>query len=1160
MTPLRIFISSPGDVAQERAVARRVLGRVQAAYAGRVTLEPVLWEQEPLLATASFQAQIVRPSQADIVVAVVWSRLGTPLPDTVLRPDGSRYRSGTEFEIEDALAGARASGRPRVVLYRKTAEARRWFASAEEAVDANAQREALEQFLAGLLRNRSDGTFAGAFHPFRSAAEFEELLEIHLHKLVRDLVPDAAESSETSATAWSFGSPFRGLQSFELEHAALFFGRTAATAAAVEKLQDHARQGRRFLLLIGMSGGGKSSLAQAGVLHMIMQPGVVEGVAAWAWAVLRPGDGRGDLLQVLAHALCGPTALPELEAEALASGLRHDVQGAIDAITAALDARASGPAHLALVVDQLEEVFSDRNVAADERARFVGAIDSLIARGRTWIIATLRSDFYARCVELPALVALKEGGQFDVAPPGPAEIAQMIRMPAAAAGLRYEVDPKTGERLDERLRDAMLNRASALPLLQFTLEELYRRRTGAGMLTFAAYDAMGGLEGALANRADAIFSEQSPDVQAALPRVLGPLVSTSEDDDAFSRRHAPLDAFGDEPAQRLVHALIEARLLVSDRASDGTVQVSVAHEALIRHWPRAVEWLQANRELLRIRERVRTAALRWSSEERRADFLLAAGKPLAEATQLRDSDWRLEPLEQAFIAASDQRRRRNQALRRAAVGGLAVLSVVATGAAVFAVRQAEVAHREATTASRTSDFMTSLFAIADPGEDRGSRVTARELLDRGASKIRTELRDEPLIRAGMMNTMGAAYSGLGLYDPALRLTAEARDERLAQLGRFHADTLRSQNAHAAALYLAGDYPKAESAFRESQAIAATVHPRGDVERVRANVGLADVLSAAGKPDEAEPIYRDALRDLAALAGDRRRERTFALAGLATSLYFQGKLDEAADVFQQARTLGEEALGADHPKVLESASNIASIAYQKADYARAGALWTETLPRYRATFGAEHAEVAGILNNLGRVALIERKFDVAIRYLEEALVLDRRYKGADHDDLILPLNSVGLARMGIGDHAGAAKAFDDAMAIARSHDHWMTGVILTNVADFDVRRGDMKVAEAHVREARAALERAFPRDQHKDEAWRYDLLASIEGAILAQQGRLAEARPLVLDGVDRLASRFGERSLFAVDAMMRAARVLDAAREPRLAAQMRERIQRAQPTS
>ena len=247
-------------------------------------------------------------------------------------------------------------------------------------------------------------------------------------------------------------------------------------------------------------------------------------------------------------------------------------------------------------------------------------------------------------------------------------------------------------------------------------------------------------------------------------------------------------------------------------------------------------------------------------------------------------------------------------------------------------------------------------------------------------------------------------------------------------------------------------------------------------------------------------------------------------------------------------------------MLESASNLASIAYQKADYGRARELWERTLPQYREIFGSEHAEVAGVLNNLGRVALIERRFDIARQRLDEALALDRRYKGPAHDDLILPLNSLGLARMGMAEYGQAALAFDEASAIARKHEHWMLGVILTNVADLKIRTGDYAAAEQAAREARALLERAFPREAHKDEAWRYELLASVEGAILSQRGRFAEAQPLLVDAVDRLAARFGESSLFAVDAMRRASRHFENAREQRLATQMNERIKRAQRNS
>jgi hypothetical protein len=254
--------------------------------------------------------------------------------------------------------------------------------------------------------------------------------------------------------------------------------------------------------------------------------------------------------------------------------------------------KISDPARLrmVLVIDQMEEIFTMERVDKEDRERFVAVLSSLARSGFVWVIATMRNDFYPRCAEIPELVSLKEGsGQYDVLPPSFSEIGQMIHYPARAAGLRFEVNPQTGAKLDDALHEAAAGDPESLPLLEFTLDELFKGRGEDGILSFAAYAALGGLEGALAGRAEEVFSALAPEVQTHLPHIFRRLVTVKPGEErAFTSRPAPLEVLQDGPESRvLVDTFVKARLLVADRTADGQAVVRLAHEALLRRWPRS---------------------------------------------------------------------------------------------------------------------------------------------------------------------------------------------------------------------------------------------------------------------------------------------------------------------------------------------------------------------------------------------------------------------------------------------------------------------------------------------------------------------------------------------------------------------------------------------
>ena len=180
---IKVFISSPGDVIPERQIAKMVLGRLNDEFSGRALLVPILWEEEPLLVTEAFQAQIHPPRDADIYLGVLWSRIGSRLPPSITRDDGSEYESGTVFEFEDALSGHRETGKPEMLLYLKTGFPEISLGDRDAVLGRLDQIELLGEYRERMLMGQ-DGTYAAAFHMFETMDHFESMLDMHLRKLV----------------------------------------------------------------------------------------------------------------------------------------------------------------------------------------------------------------------------------------------------------------------------------------------------------------------------------------------------------------------------------------------------------------------------------------------------------------------------------------------------------------------------------------------------------------------------------------------------------------------------------------------------------------------------------------------------------------------------------------------------------------------------------------------------------------------------------------------------------------------------------------------------------------------------------------------------------------------------------------------------------------
>ncbi|MCJ7529369.1 MAG: ATP-binding protein, partial [Methyloceanibacter sp.] len=471
MKSVRVFVSSPGDTHFERMRVERVVERLNGEFSGMAKLEAIRWEGKYYQARATFQQQIPEAAECDLVIAILRHRLGTELPDDFpTMPNGEPYPSGTAYEILSAIEASKIKSVPDVYVFRYSEPPT--VKLDDEATNklVSEQWNRLKSFFKTWFQTQ-DGKFKLAFHSFQSTDEFEGEIE----KLLRGWLEEKVLKGRS--VLWPIdtkGSPFRGLAAFGAKHAPVFFGRSRDITKAIDALKDAGGRGNPFLLIVGASGSGKSSLALAGLSPRLTAPGVVPAVDVWRVAVMRPGEDPGGPIAALAARLFQSEneldeddkgrlpALPEI-AESdyatkadLAGLFAHADETSAKPILRALDriaeteAQRSGHdrpvrADLLIVVDQLDELFGG-GISEEMRARFATLIAHLVATGRVWVIATLRADLYERFLKEPELLAMKtKGATYDLAPPGATEIDEIIRGPATAAGLVYETDPKTGE-------------------------------------------------------------------------------------------------------------------------------------------------------------------------------------------------------------------------------------------------------------------------------------------------------------------------------------------------------------------------------------------------------------------------------------------------------------------------------------------------------------------------------------------------------------------------------------------------------------------------------------------------------------------------------------------------------------------------------------------
>jgi WD40 repeat protein len=586
-------------------------------------------------------------------------------------------------------------------------------------------------------------------------------------------------------------NPYRGLHKFTEDDAEFFFGRDAAIQSLLDTVEHllNRKTGPdlpNLVAVLGPSGSGKSSLVRAGLIPAL-RAGRIAGSETWPIKVMVPGTHP---LNELAAQFVEATGrgLPALRTELNAGG--QVLPQLIQEIMLRLD-KPEGSVFV-LVIDQFEELFTLCRDEA-ERQTFLAQLLQVAhdRHNRAFIILTMRADHYDKAAAYKGLAELITRNQMLVSPMTERELREAILLPAEAVGLELE------KALVEVLLNDTFNSPGVLPLLQHTLVELFNHRDG-NVLTLEAYREIGGVKGALAHRADAILDSMPMAQRHVVRRIFMRLIQP-EAGTITARRRATFSELLTQDSQAkeieaIIQTLVDANLMVTSHSQENNEMViDVAHEALLREWPRFQSWLDWDRRGLRIRQHLSLAARDWDSRKREEGSLYRGARLLETEEWVAANPAEINPLEQAFVAASIsardraelEKKRRTQMI----IVGLSLGLILVAIGAVFgfvgqnqAGKSAATAQAERATAESERDRAATAEVRAESGEQQAL-----------AAQATAEAEREIAIREGQISL---AQSLAALAPPIVERTNDTESAALLVVEAFYLNNEANGDAQA----------------------------------------------------------------------------------------------------------------------------------------------------------------------------------------------------------------------------------------------------------------------------------------------------------------------------------------------------------------------------
>jgi serine/threonine protein kinase/tetratricopeptide (TPR) repeat protein len=454
---------------------------------------------------------------------------------------------------------------------------------------------------------------------------------------------------------------------------------------------------------------------------------------------------------------------------------------------------------------------------------------------------------------------------------------------------------------------------------------------------------------------------------------------------------------------------------------------------------------------------------------------------------------------------------------RVGVSLAGVLLALLIGFGFTMSRQAARLARERDTVGEVSRFLVEMFLVADPETAPGETLTARELVDRGAARVRAELAEQPAVQARLQFILARVYGGLGLYDEAMALATEALATRRRQFGERSEQVAASLDQVAGLHFELGNLDSSVTLYARALALARAIHGPRDLRVATGLTNLGHALRAQGDYPAAERHAREAVRLFERLVDPGVDSERVMLAdgfmNLAQVHHFAGHLPDADSVYRKALDAYRATHGTAHPKVSEALNNLAGVLNDEGELEQAEAMYREALALDRRLLGVDHPDGAITMANLAGVLRRRGNFHGADSMYRQALAIDRAANGPDHWGIGYDLTQLGGLRLEMGDLTGADTLFAAALA---NYDRSLPPenpyrvAPLLGLGEVMLRRGAARDAEPRIRRAVAIAETSLEPDH-----W---LLAHAEshlGACLVQLGRLEEGEPLLVASYRRL---------------------------------------------